>query len=42
MLDSPLHVPHPPARITLVPGAIEFLRDGTELYDEVAREVLWL
>src|SRR5262249_62342259 len=42
MLDLALDVGDAPARITLVPEAVELLRGGPELYDEVAGQVLWL
>jgi hypothetical protein len=42
MPDPALHVPHPLAAITLVPGAVELLRGRPELYDQVAGQVLRL
>src|SRR5262249_14372599 len=42
MLDLALDVGDAPARITLVPEAVELLGCGPELYDEVAGQVLWL
>src|SRR6516165_1895692 len=42
MLDLALDVGDAPARITLVPEAVELLGGGPELYDEVAGQVLWL
>ena len=42
MLDPALHVPHPPAGVALVPGAIELLGGCPELHDEVAGQVLRL
>jgi hypothetical protein len=42
MLYPALDVPHPPARIALVPGSVEVLGGGPQLHDEVAREVFWI
>src|SRR5262249_7848245 len=33
---------NPPAGIALIPGAVEGLGCGSELHDEVARQILWL
>ena len=40
MPDPVLDVGDPPAGVALVPGAVELLGRGAELYDQVARQVL--
>ena len=42
MLDPALDVADPPATITLIPGAVEFLSRRPELHNEIAGEVLGL
>jgi hypothetical protein len=42
MPDLALRVPDLPAGVALMPGAIELLGRGSELYDEVAGQVLRL
>jgi hypothetical protein len=42
MADARLSVPNGLTCVALVPTAVELLRDGTELNDEIARKILRL
>ena len=42
MFDETLHVTDAPARVALVPVAVELLGSGPKLHDQIARDVLGL